>query len=233
MASLQGRGLWVNRGMTTPQHRDSVSELRAALLAAPPSPAEPAAPPVAVASRPTPATAVPEPAREADRDALLMPSAAELLDASDNLRRLCESYHRTHRTMVTRSRRQRLGLGLLVAGVAVGSFMVSRDARISATVVAQMVLAVAGASVIALGALALLWARDERRLRLAQGDRLLRALQFACDLPDERLTAFRRRCEPVQAFFECYGVWSSRMPQRQTGLAVFLSTFGARRAASA
>jgi hypothetical protein len=129
----------------------------------------------------------------------MLPTAPELLEASPNLQRLCESYHRTYRHMLARNRRQRLGLAILVAAVGVAS-----------------------AGGVAL--LGLLWARDDRRLRRVQGDRLLRALQFNCSLHEERLHAFRRLSHPTVAFFDCYAFWRQQHPDRISGVTALLRT---------
>jgi len=163
-----------------------------------------------------------------------LPTAPELLEASPNIRRLCEGYHRSHRHMVTRSRRQKLGLGLLVSGVGVGVLLLSRSGSAPAQTLSSLVVAVGVASAVALGLLALLWVRDDQRLRNAQGDRLMRALQFNCELPEERLAAFRRVSHPTTAFFDCYAVWQTEHPDHATGLALLVAAFnGSRRRAAA
>lgn len=160
------------------------------------------------------------------------PSAPELLEASPSLQRLCESYHRLHGTMVERSRRQRIGIAFLVAGLAVGAFMLNNAGVVTAATVNDMVLCAAGASVAALAVLAVLWLRDDRRLRDAQGPRLLRALQTNCDLPSDRLMVFRMVVEPTVAFFDCYDLWRSRNVLVHNRLAPLLALFRGRRALS-
>jgi hypothetical protein len=147
-----------------------------------------------------------------------LPTAPELLEASPNVQRLCESYHRTHRHMVARNRRQRLGLAVLVAAMGVAALLLARSHAVSVGVATDLVLAVGLASGLAIGLLALLWLRDDRRLRRAQGDRLLRALQFNCTLPEERLDAFRRSSRPTAAFFECYALWREQHPDEVGGI---------------
>jgi hypothetical protein len=187
----------------------SASALRASLL----HPVEAPPQPGAEYPRPVPENAVPP------------PSADELLEASASLQRLCASYHRTHRLLVTRSRRQRLGLALLVSSVAVGALVLNRSGSLTPETLSNMILAVAGASCVALVILALLWTRDDQRLRCNQGDRLLRALQFSCELPADRIEAFHRFAEPIAAFFDCYAVWRTRHPDQLTGLAALVDGF--------
>ena len=139
------------------------------------------------------------------------PSAPELLDSSPNLQRLCESYHRTYMAMVERSRRQRIGIALLVAAMAVESVYMQNAGLLNPATVSNLVLTVSGASCMGLGIMAMLWLRDDRRLRNAQGERLMRALAFNCDLPTESLEALRLGlAPPSQTFFACYQVWKSQ-----------------------
>lgn len=162
-----------------------------------------------------------------------LPSAPELLQASPAIQRLCESYHRIHRHMVARSRRQRLGIAALVAAVGISAVMISRSNQVAAETLSSMVLAVAGMSCLGLGLLAFLWVRDNHRLRDAQGERLLRALQFNCGLPEQRLLAFRRFSQPTAAFFDCYHLWRADHPDRSTGLtALFGNIVNPRRRAA-
>jgi hypothetical protein len=152
------------------------------------------------------------------------PTAAELLDASPNLQRLCEGYHRTQRHLVARNRRQRLGLALLVAAVGVAAAMLADGHHVSVGMASDLVLAVGLASGLAVGLLALLWLRDDRRLRRAQGDRLLRALQFNCALPPDRIEALRNSSHPTAVFFECYAWWRVQHPDQASGLAAVMRT---------
>lgn len=204
--------------MTLPRTGIEISAraLRQSLLAPPP---------------PTPASDATSPGGEQlSLDASMVPTAPELLEASPNLQRLCEGYHRIHRHMVARSRRQRLGIAILVAGVGVGAVLLSRSGVLAPSVVSELVVVVALASAAALGMLALLWIRDDRRLRRAQGERLMRALQFNCELAPARLEAFRRLSEPTAAFFDCYAVWRSRHPEGPQGVIGLLgSVTGQRR----
>ena len=193
---------------------ESPSSLRAALLAPPPS------------ASPPPAAAAPDPRLEtAAQDVALLPTAPELLAASPNLQRLCESYHTTRRRMVERGRRQRLGIAALVCGLGVGATVLVRQGSLPQPMAMLVVTAVAVSSAVALGILATLWVRDERKLRRAQGERLMRALQFNCSLPEERLQAFRRQGHPTGAFFEVYDAWKLEHPDRRSALSLFLSAF--------
>ncbi|MEA2671223.1 MAG: hypothetical protein QOG45_1443 [Chloroflexota bacterium] len=183
--------------------------LRAALLATD-----------ATAQVPEQATAVaasPAPAPAAE--STMLPTAPELLESSPNLQRLCESYHRSYRHMLARNRRQRLGLAVLVAAVGVAAVMLARSHAASITVASSLVLAVGVASAAGVALLALLWVRDDRRLRRVQGERLLRALQFNCSLHEERLNAFRRHSHATAAFFDCYGLWREQHPTSAGGFA--------------
>jgi hypothetical protein len=137
----------------------------------------------------------------------LSPSPAELLAASPAVVRLCESYHRAEGRLTARGRRQRLGIFLLVCAIGVGGLLLLRSGAVTASLVSDLVLAAAGASCVSVGVLALLWLRDDRRLRGLQGDRMLRAVHFNCDLPDDRLHAWRLSTEPISAFFACYDAW--------------------------
>ena len=204
------------------RYHESPASLRAALLS-PPTPA------------PAVAAVVPEPAAEAATDPSLLPSAPELLAASPNLQRLCESYHTTRRRMIERGRRQRLGIAALVCGLAVGASMLVRQGSLPQSLAMLAVVAVAGASVAGLTVLGVLWVRDERKLRSVQGDRLLRALQFNCSLPEEKLHAFRRAVQPTSAFFDVYGQWCLDHPEKRSALSVFFTTLrgGHRKATSA
>jgi hypothetical protein len=150
------------------------------------------------------------------------PSAPELLEASPNLQRLCESYHRTQRHLVARNRRQRLGLALLVAAVGVAATVLANGHHVSVGMASNLVIAVGLASGLAVGLLALLWLRDDRRLRRAQGDRLLRALQFNCMLHPDRVEAVRRSSRPTATFFECYAWWCEQHPDQAGGLAAVM-----------
>jgi len=109
-----------------------------------------------------------------------------------------------------------------------------RQGALPDTTVTLLVITVALCSAAALGALAMLWLREDRQLRAAQGERLQRALQFNCTLPEESLLAFRRLVQPEQAFFDVYGAWLLEHPERRSALATLLaSVTGGRRAASA
>ncbi|HET9052216.1 MAG TPA: hypothetical protein VFO60_10985 [Candidatus Dormibacteraeota bacterium] len=165
-----------------------------------------------------------------DDDDTTPPSAVELLSASPALVRLCESYHRTHATMATRGRRQRLGIFLLVCGIGIGSLLLRRSGAVSADLVSDLVLAVAGASAVSVVLLGLLWLRDDRRLRGLQGDRLLRALQSNCTLPADRIVAFRKRREPVTAFFDCYATWRDTLASKAPAGSWFTHLRGTRTA---
>ena len=199
---------------------DSLASLRAALL--PPTP-----PP---RGRTGNGTLTAEPAA----GAALLPTATELLGASPNLQRLCESYHNTRRRMVERGRRQRLGIAALVCGLAVAAVVLFRQGALPDTTVTLLVITVALCSAAALGVLAMLWVREDRQLRAAQGERLQRALQFNCTLPEENLLAFRRLVQPEQAFFDVYGAWLLEHPDRRSALATLLGSItGGRPAASA
>jgi hypothetical protein len=151
------------------------------------------------------------------------PSPPELLGSSAALQRLCESYHRIHSAMVWRSRRQRIGIALLVSTVSVVAFLLSNTGAITATTVSDMVLAVAGAGCAGLAVMAMLWVRDDRRLRDAQGPRLLRALQTSCTLPTERILAFRVLGQPTVAFFDCYEIWCTDHALAHSRLAPILA----------
>lgn len=144
--------------------------------------------------------------------AAMLPSPDELLAASTNVQRLCDSYHRLHRQMVARGRRQKLGLAGLVAGVGVGALLLGRVGQVPAATLDDLVLAVAALSCAALGLLAMLWMRDENRLRVTQGDRLMRALQLNCSLEQDRVAAFQRHTQPTSAFFDCYRAWRVQHP---------------------
>ena len=144
--------------------------------------------------------------------AATLPSAGELLAASPNVERLCDSYHRLHQAMVARSRRQKLGIAGLVAGVAIGALVLTRDGQVSAATLENLVLAVAALSCGGLGLMAMLWMRDESRIRGTQGDRLMRALQLNCSLDEDRVVAFRRYTQPTTAFYACYRVWRVQHP---------------------
>jgi hypothetical protein len=193
---------------------ESPSSLREALFAAPTRTAS-------AAVRPSP-TAV-DPA-----DTLLLPTAPELLAASPNLQRLCEGYHNTRRRAIERGRRQRLGIAAMVCVLGVAAVVLFQQGSVPDVTVKLLVVTVALASTAGLGALAALWLREDRRLRQAQGDRLLRALQFNCALPEANLQAFRRVVPAQQAFFEVYNVWRLEHPDRRSPLSALLSS--ARRA---
>jgi hypothetical protein len=175
------------------------------------------------ARRPSAAEASPRPAAADVGDTLLLPTATELLASSPNLQRLCESYHSTRRRMVQRGRRQRLGIAAMVCALAVASVVLFRQGTLADTTVTLLVVSVAVASAAGLGVLGALWLREDRRLRHAQGDRLLRALQFNCSLPEDNLRAFRRLVSPQQAFFDVYNAWRVEHPDRAGGLAALFS----------
>jgi hypothetical protein len=181
--------------------------LRAALLAADDT-----------ARVPVPATAAAATQAPAPESTML-PTAPELLEASPNLRRLCESYHRSYRHMLARNRRQRLGLAVLVAAVGVAAVMLAQSHAFTVTVASSLVVAVGVASAAGVALLSLLWVRDDRRLRRVQGERLMRSLQFNCSLHEERLNAFRRLSHPTAAFFDCYALWREQQPDSASGLA--------------
>ena len=181
--------------------------LRAALLAADDTARVPA-PATAAAATLSPAP-----------ESTMLPTAPELLEASPNLQRLCESYHRSYRHMLARNRRQRLGLAMLVAAVGVAAVMLAQSHAATVNVASSLVVAVGVASAAGVALLALLWVRDDRRLRRVQGERLMRALQFNCSLHEERLNAFRRLSHPTAAFFDCYALWREQHPDSVSGLA--------------
>jgi len=157
-------------------------------------------------------------------DPTMLPTAPELLESSPNLQRLCESYHRTYRHMLARNRRQRLGLAILVAAVGIAAVVLTQSHAVTALIASDLVLAVGITSAGGVALLAALWARDDRRLRRVQGDRLLRALQFNCSLHEERLLAFRRLSHPTAAFFDCYAFWREQHPDRVSGVTGLLRT---------
>jgi hypothetical protein len=187
---------------------ESPSDLREALMAQPPR-------------RPA-AAAPPRQAAGAAAERGLVPTARELLASSANVQRLCESYHNTRSRMVARGRRQRLGIAAMVCVLAVASVALFREGSLADTTVTLLMVTVGVASAVGLGVLAALWLREDRNLRQAQGDRLLRALQFNCSLPGENLAAFRALVPPQQAFFDCYAAWRLEHPERQGGLAALL-----------
>jgi Na+/proline symporter len=195
---------------------ESPSSLRAALMA----------PPV---QRPSAADATPRPAAEDVGDRLLLPTASELLASSTNLQRLCDSYHNTRRRMVERGRRQRLGIAAMVCALAVAAVVLFRQGSLPDTTVVLLMVTVGIASAAGLGVLGALWLREDRRLRQAQGDRLQRALQFNCSLPEDNLRAFRRLVPPEQAFFDVYNAWRLEHPDRRGALASMLGSVGQRR----
>jgi thiol:disulfide interchange protein len=121
--------------------------------------------------------------------------------------------------MLARNRRQRLGLAVLVAAVGVAAVMLAQSHAATVNVAASLVVAVGVASAAGVALLALLWVRDDRRLRRVQGERLMRALQFNCSLHEERLNAFRRLSHPTAAFFDCYALWCEQHPDSVSGLA--------------
>jgi hypothetical protein len=164
------------------------------------------------------AAATPAPAPEST----MLPTAPELLEASPNLQRLCESYHRSYRHMLARNRRQRLGLAMLVAAVGVAAVVLAQSHAATVNVASSLVVAVGVASAAGVALLALLWVRDDRRLRRVQGERLMRALQFNCSLHEERLNAFRRLSHPTAAFFDCYALWRDQHPDSANGLAAVM-----------
>jgi hypothetical protein len=154
----------------------------------------------------------------------VVPTALELLESSPSLRRLSDSYHRSYRHMLARNRRQRLGLAVLVASVGVAAVLLTQSHAVTVAVAADLVLAVGVTSALGVGMLAGLWLRDDRRLRRLQGDRLLRALQFNCTLPEDRLQAFRQHADPTAAFFDCYDLWREQHPERGAGLSAVMRT---------
>lgn len=155
-------------------------------------------------------------------ESTMLPTAPELLEASPNLQRLCESYHRSYRHMLARNRRQRLGLAMLVAAVGVAAVVLAQSHAATVNVASSLVVAVGVASAAGVALLALLWVRDDRRLRRVQGERLMRALQFNCSLHEERLNAFRRLSHPTAAFFDCYALWRDQHPDSASGLAAVM-----------
>lgn len=172
-----------------------------------------------------PAAEVAAPADEPrlpDLSTSLLPTAPELLEASPNLQRLCESYHRSYRHLLARNRRQRLGLAMLVAAVGVAAVVLAQSHAATVTVASDLVIAVGLASAAGVALLAALWMRDDRRLRRVQGDRLLRAIQFNCTLHEERLSAFRRLSHPTAAFFDCYALWREQHPDTVSGVAAMM-----------
>lgn len=187
----------------------ATTSLRASLLT-PASPAPPGAPATVAEARSTSA---------------VLPTAPELLTSSPNLQRLCESYHRAHVMMVERSRRQRIGIALLVAAVAVTGGYLKASGVLTPGATTDLVLAVAGVSCVGLAAMAKMWMRDDRRLRNTQGERLLRALQFNCDLPRDRIEAVRSgSLEPTRLFFDCYAIWRAQHNPIRNGIAGLLGT---------
>ncbi|HXA29756.1 MAG TPA: hypothetical protein VN193_13530 [Candidatus Angelobacter sp.] len=204
-----------------PARAESPSSLRAALMA-PPAP------------RPSAANASPRQAVEDAGDRALLPTAIELLASSTNLQRLCESYHNARRRMVQRGRRQRLGIAAMVCALAIAAMMLFRQGSLPDSTVALLMITVGIASAAGVGVLGALWLREDRALRQAQGERLQRALQFNCSLPEENLRAFRRLMAPQQAFFDVYNAWLVEHPDKRGALASVFSSVGRRqRSASA
>lgn len=204
------------------RYTESPASLRAALLA-PPAPPRSEAPPAAA----------PDLRESQAQDAPLLPTAPELLAASPNLQRLCESYHTTRRRMIARGRRQRVGIAALVCGLGVGATVLVRQGGLPQATALLLVTAVAVASSVGLGILATLWMRDERKLRNAQGERLLRAMSFNCALPEERVLAFRRWVNPTTAFFEVYAHWQAEHPDRRSALSIMFNAFRGKTAQTA
>jgi hypothetical protein len=135
--------------------------------------------------------------------------------------------------MVERGRRQRLGIAALVCGLAVAAVVLFRQGALPDATVTLLVVTVAICSAAALGVLAMLWLREDRQLRSAQGERLQRALQFNCSLPEDSLLAFRRLVQPEQAFFDVYAAWLLDHPDRRSALSAFFAGLsGGRRAGS-
>ncbi|HZS15071.1 MAG TPA: hypothetical protein VFC09_10760 [Candidatus Dormibacteraeota bacterium] len=170
------------------------------------------------------AAAPPRQAAGDGADRQLVPSATELLASSANLQRLCESYHSTRRRMVARGRRQRLGIAAMVCVLGVAAVALFRQGSLPDATLRLLMVTVALASAAGLGVLFSLWLREDRRLRAAQGDRLLRALQFNCSLPEESLLAFRRLVAPQQAFFDVYNAWLVEHPDRRSPLGALLGS---------
>ncbi|TMD91413.1 MAG: hypothetical protein E6I76_19060, partial [Chloroflexi bacterium] len=141
--------------VTPPRNTTSPNQALRASLLAPDGVVRPAAE--------APAAAVD--LRLPDLSTSLLPTAPELLEASPNLQRLCESYHRTYRHMLARNRRQRLGLAMLVAAVGAAAVALSQSHAATVAVASSLVVAVGAASALGVALLALLWVRDDRRLR--------------------------------------------------------------------
>ena len=157
--------------------------------------------------------------------AAMLPSPDEVLAASPNIARLCDSYDRLHRSLVARGRRQKLGVASLVGGVGIGTLVLSRIGSVPVATLDNLVLAVAAVSCAALALLAMLWMRDENRLKTTQGDRLMRALQLNCSLDEDRVVAFRRYTQPTTAFYDCYRVWRVQHPSHDGPILNAIASF--------
>jgi hypothetical protein len=139
-----------------------------------------------------------------------VPGPADLLMAAPAVARLCARYHELHLRMIERGRWQRIGIALVVAAVGVGSFLLGKDAGISAVTVTRSVSAVALAAVVSLGVLGVLWTRDTRRRVAQQGERLLRAVSIAGDLSPDQVAATARSGRSSDIFLACYATWRSQ-----------------------
>ncbi|GAC1339665.1 MAG: hypothetical protein NVSMB29_07350 [Candidatus Dormibacteria bacterium] len=135
------------------------------------------------------------------------PSADAVLAASPNVIRLCETYDHDRVGLAKRGRTQRLGVAALSTAVMVAVAVLFKQERIGSAALVEAVVASAAAAVLALAMLALLWLRDQRRLRRIQGDRMVRALRLRCSLAPGQVEAFIAQASPARRFYECYTTW--------------------------
>lgn len=146
--------------------------------------------------------------------AMVSPDAGVILRRSPAVSRLCAGYDAQMRRRLARHRGQMAGLGALVAGVCLGALGLAVDTGADAGFLTLVATTMGTASALGASLLALRWRRESRVARLAQGPRLLRAVNLPCDLSVEELSALAADPDPVTTFFSCHAVWLAMRGRR-------------------
>lgn len=139
----------------------------------------------------------------------------QVLAASPSVVRLCENFDHQQINLLRRGRVQRIGVALLVTSVVLTTGILAIHGQLSLQVVRAISIALGVMGFGSVGLLAVLWMRDSRRLRMVQGERLIRALNVHSELSTDDIAMFLGSHSPQSAFFECFTAWKEDPEQGQ------------------
>ncbi len=131
----------------------------------------------------------------------------QVLAASPSVVRLCENFEHQQGNLRRRGRVQRIGLALLITSVVLTIGILALHGELGVQIVRTMSLVLGATGFCCVGLLAVLWMRDSRRLRMLQGERLVRALNVRSELSTDDIAMFLGSHTPQDAFFECFTAW--------------------------